>query len=67
MEKRKEIHVKKLKDKEAGQRSLKTMKWADCKMSVEEKNSAREVGGVWWWGGGINIKWQHWGWTVGAG
>lgn len=56
MEKRKEIHVKKLKDKEAGQRSLKTMKWADCKMSVEEKNSAREVGGVWWWGGGINIK-----------
>lgn len=46
MKKRIEIHIKTLKDKEAGQRPLKTMKWADCKMSGEEKNSAREVGGA---------------------
>lgn len=43
--KRKEIHRKLLKDKEAGQRPLKTMKWAGCKMSGDGKNSAREVGG----------------------
>lgn len=46
MEKGKEIHRKPLKDKEAGQRPLKTMKWVDCKMSGEEKNSAREVEGI---------------------